>query len=114
VTNKKPSAGRWGGRVLAAVSMFLPWVDVGVLQGRGFQNKAVVWLLAPFVYPCAMAFVNGPLIKGLAMLCGIVPGVYVVYLAASLWPVASWGMLVFFAACVLLIAAVPRYTRADG
>lgn len=43
------------GAVVAIISLFMTWVDTGILSANGFQQQGYVWLVC-FIYPIFMIF----------------------------------------------------------
>ena len=43
------------GAVVAIISLFMTWVDAGIVSANGFQQQGYIWL-ACFAYPIVMMF----------------------------------------------------------
>lgn len=56
--------------VLAIISLFLPWVDLGIISASGFQQAGYLFLIA-FIYPILCAYKNAPINKIGGLVCGI-------------------------------------------
>ena len=99
--------------LVAVISLFLPWVDLGIISASGFQQQGYIFLLA-FIYPvyCVIKKVSINKIGGIV--CGVVA------IIASLLFINSKtesffgtkinatgsGLYLFLAASILLTVAV--------
>lgn len=54
---------------LAIISLFLPWVDLGIISASGFQQQGYFFLIA-FIYPIYCAFKNISINKIGGLVCG--------------------------------------------
>jgi hypothetical protein len=97
---------------LASLSLVLPWVDVGSYRGMGYQSQEGPLLLLFFVYPLLTVIFNGRLLRSLGVLCGLIPGVWMVWIVVEFWAVSKWGMFVFLAGCALLASMATIYRKA--
>lgn len=57
--------------VLALISLFLPWVELGILSASGFQQGGYLFLIA-FIYPVYCVLKNTYINKVGGLVCGIV------------------------------------------
>lgn len=57
--------------VIAIISLFLPWVELGILSASGFQQGGYLFLIA-FIYPIYCVFKNTYINKVGGLVCGIV------------------------------------------
>jgi hypothetical protein len=116
---------RWslGGKVLfiaacvAAASMLLPWVDVGIASANGISQGAFLFL-AVFIYPLWMLLTNRSIHRVGGIACGaigiLLAIVYIVSKEVAVFGysvnAASGGPYVFLLACVALIFGVVKYS----
>ncbi|HZG11217.1 hypothetical protein [Kurthia gibsonii] len=57
--------------VIALISLFLPWVELGILSASGFQQGGYLFLIA-FIYPVYCVLKNTYINKVGGLVCGIV------------------------------------------
>lgn len=57
--------------VIALISLFLPWVELGILSASGFQQGGYLFLIA-FIYPVYCVLRNTYINKVGGLVCGIV------------------------------------------
>ncbi|MEK4138931.1 hypothetical protein MHB75_12750 [Kurthia sp. FSL E2-0154] len=57
--------------VIALISLFLPWVELGILSTSGFQQGGYLFLIA-FIYPVYCVLKNTYINKVGGLVCGIV------------------------------------------
>lgn len=57
--------------VIAFISLFLPWVELGILSASGFQQGGYLFLIA-FIYPVYCVLKNTYINKVGGLVCGIV------------------------------------------
>lgn len=60
-----------GASAIAIVSLFLPWVDLGIVSSSGFQQQGYLFLIA-FIYPVYAILKNKPIHKISGLACGII------------------------------------------
>ncbi|WP_010287229.1 hypothetical protein [Kurthia massiliensis] len=60
-----------GASAVAIISLFLPWVDLGIVSASGFQQQGYLFLIA-FIYPVYAIFKNKPIHKIGGLACGII------------------------------------------
>ncbi|MEB7773163.1 hypothetical protein [Kurthia gibsonii] len=56
---------------IALISLFLPWVELGILSASGFQQGGYLFLIA-FIYPVYCVLKNTYINKVGGLVCGIV------------------------------------------
>lgn len=57
--------------IIAIISLFLPWVELGILSASGFQQGGYLFLIA-FIYPVYCVLKNTYINKVGGLVCGIV------------------------------------------
>lgn len=57
--------------IIALISLFLPWVELGILSASGFQQGGYLFLIA-FIYPVYCVLKNTYINKVGGLVCGIV------------------------------------------
>ena len=62
--------------VAAVISLFLPWVDLGILSANGFQQQGYLFLVL-MIYPIYTVITEKSRYKMVSLGCGIVNTVFV-------------------------------------
>ncbi len=62
--------------VAAVISLFLPWVDLGILSANGFQQQGYLFLVL-MIYPIYTVIAEKSRYKMVSLGCGIVNTVFV-------------------------------------
>lgn len=102
-----------GSTILALLSFFFKWVDIGLIAQNGF-SQGIFFFIIVFIYPALMVLLNKPVSKIAGYVCavlGIVLGIlYISRKTADLFGTsfnaASTGPYVFIIASVLLAVGV--------
>lgn len=68
--------------VIALISLFLPWVELGILSASGFQQDGYLFLIA-FIYPIYCVFKNKYINKIGGLACGIVALIVSIFYISS-------------------------------
>jgi len=111
-----------GGKIIfvascaAVVSMFMAWVDIGILSQSGLSQGAV-FFLGLYVYPVVMLFKNKPINKGWGLACSIgsvALGIgYIAWKTVEVFGTvvcfAGSGAWLFLLASIALIVGVAMY-----
>lgn len=104
--------------IVAIVSLFLPWVDIMIMQVSGFQQQGYIFLIL-FIYPCYIALAQksmnkifGLISSGLALvgiiLYGMSKTVQVSVFAQST-NVSASGLYLFGVCSAALVLGVILY-----
>ena len=116
-----------GGRIIfiaacvAIVSMFMKWVDVGIVSRSGL-GQVTMFLLGLYVYPVLMLFENKPISRVWGLVCSILAVVFtlvyinsqsVEFLGASI-NIVGPGAWIFFLASIALIVGVLKYSPTES
>lgn len=111
-----------GGKVIfvaacvAIASMFMKWVDVGVVSQSGFSQQAFLFLVL-WVYPVLMLFKNKSIHRVLGLSCSIASVVLtLIYIASKSIEMfdntvnaAATGAYLFLFASIALIVGILKY-----
>lgn len=98
---------------IATLTMFMKWVDLGIISADGFQQRTFLFL-GLFAYPIVMLFKNKPVHRVSGIVCGAV-GILlgVIYIASKGDDVfdrwvnfAGTGPYIFILACIALIVGI--------
>lgn len=68
--------------VIALISLFLPWVELGILSASGFQQDGYLFLIA-FIYPIYCVFKNNYVNKIGGLACGIIALIVSIFYVSS-------------------------------
>ena len=102
--------------VLAVISLFLPWADLGFVSASGFQQDAYLFLLL-FAYPVYKALKKSAMNRVLAFISSglalIVSIIYLVNMQGDMMGVAvntaGAGLYLFILCCLALLFGVYKY-----
>ncbi|TJY40698.1 hypothetical protein E5161_16230 [Cohnella pontilimi] len=102
-----------GSTILAFLSFFFKWVDVGFISQTGFGQGAIYLILA-FAYPAIMVWTGKPLNKMIGFISaviGVILGIVYInsktieFFGSSVNAAAS-GPYVYIASCVILMFGI--------
>ena len=101
---------------LAVFSLFLKWVDFGILSVSGFQQDGYLFLVL-FLYPLYALFTEKPLNKTLGLISAglaVILGIYFAFsktveIFGSTVNGTGSGLYLFIIASLILIAGVIKY-----
>lgn len=102
--------------VVGILSLFMKWVDVGIVSASGFQQQGYL-ILVLYIYPMVQLFKTKPINKAIGIVSGIlaiIAGVAflisknVEFMGESV-NVASTGLYIFVLSAVLLTAGIVKY-----
>ncbi len=104
---------------IAVISMFMKWVDIGLISQSGFSQEAFL-LLAFWIYPVFMLFSNKTIHKIRGLVCSVASTVltliYIlsksVELANETINVAGSGAYLFLCASIVLTIGILKYKPA--
>ncbi|GAA0736467.1 hypothetical protein [Clostridium oceanicum] len=103
---------------IAILSLFLPWVDLGILSASGFQQQGFIFLVL-FIYPFCVSLIRCRMIKPIAIICSIlsiIAGVaFCLSKSANLLDTninaSGSGLYVFIGASILLLIGCIAYSN---
>jgi len=103
---------------LATVSLFLPWVDVGIATSSGFGQAGFIFL-ALFIYPVLKVLKNQEISIKWGMVCSILAVVLSIAFAISKTGelfgktinVSGSGLYLFIACSIALLIGVRKETK---
>lgn len=102
--------------ILAIFSLFMNWVDAGIIRVSGFQQQGYLFLLL-YIYPVYKLLKGSKMNKLIGLICSILAAVgsiafltsKSVDLFGSTVNAAGAGLYLFIIASVLLIIGVAQY-----
>ncbi|MFB0959257.1 MAG: hypothetical protein QMB61_09605 [Clostridiaceae bacterium] len=104
---------------LAIFSLFLKWVDLGILSASGFQQDGYLFLVL-FAYPVYVVLADKPMNKIIGLISSslaVIIGLYFAFsksveLFGSTVNAAGSGLYLFIISAVILVAGVFKYENA--
>lgn len=102
-----------GAGVLAIISLFLPWVDLGIISASGFQQQGYFFLVF-FIYPFYCIFKDSKINKIGGLISGGLAIIATIFFISSKTEVlfgetinaAGIGMYTFLISAIILAIAV--------
>lgn len=102
---------------IAVITMFMNWVDIGIIARNGLDQEAYLFLL-PWLYPVIRIMKNQKMHKLAASLMLLISGgaavMYIfsknIELGGSVTNVSAAGSHLFVLACLVALSGVSRYT----
>lgn len=102
--------------VVAVLSLFMKWVDIGFISASGFQQQGYLFLIF-YLYPVIQLFRNKPINKLVGIILSVlalVAGIgYILSKSGDFFDqtinVASTGLYVYIISAILLIVGVFKY-----
>lgn len=106
------------GSVLAVLSLFMKWVDAGIISASGFQQQGYL-LLVLFVYPLVKLFNGQAMNKVLGLISGglaIIAGIAFMFsktveVFGETINMASTGLYVYIIAAIILTVGIVMYNE---
>ncbi len=99
--------------LIAIISLFLPWVDLGFVSASGFQQQGYIFLIA-FIYPVYCVLKNKTINKIGGLICGILAIIVsIIYINSKsegffgeTINASGTGLYLFLIASILLTVAI--------
>lgn len=98
------------GCIVSIVSLFMPWVDLGIIRADGFQQQGYIVILF-WLYPCIQAIRQKKAMKILSIILSVVSIIFMFYalnekstsIFGSSVNLAASGMYVMIASLIAIL-----------
>lgn len=106
--------------VVAVISLFMKWVDMGIMSASGFQQQGYFFLIL-YIYPMVKLLQNKPINKMVGIICGavaIILGVgFILSKSVDIFGesinVSATGLYVYIISAIMLTVGVVKYEELD-